>query len=60
MKLFEPLYSRDGGPPLGWYCFACESVFRTEVGVEKHLWLKHQLKLQTELPLDEAPQPKEL
>ena len=49
MKLFEPLYSADGGPPLGWYCFVCSSVFRTAAGVEKHLWRMHGLKVQQEM-----------
>jgi hypothetical protein len=49
MKLFEPLYSADGGPPLGWYCFVCSSVFRTARGIEMHLLKKHQLREQISL-----------
>lgn len=49
MKLFEPLYSKDGGAPLGWYCYVCQSVFRTRVGVEKHLDRMHGLKEQMEM-----------
>lgn len=49
MKLFEPLYSAEGGPPLGWYCFICTSVFRTRVGMEKHLWRLHGMKEQQEM-----------
>ena len=61
-KYYEPLYSRDGGPPRAYICLmssetenkpapACRSMCRTARGMELHLAVVHNFH--TQITLDE-------
>lgn len=50
--MFDPLYPAEGAPCRGFYCRICERLTRTRRGMISHLWKRHQLKLQAELPFD--------
>jgi hypothetical protein len=44
-----PLYSHDGGPPKAYQCARCNAVTKTAVGIDRHLWQKHKVRLQLDL-----------
>lgn len=44
-----PLYPQYGGPPLAFACGQCGDVTKTKIGIWRHLWRKHKIKLQREL-----------
>lgn len=57
-ELYKPLYLSEGGPPLAFACMVCsvseQKITKTVRGMEMHLLAKHALKLQRDLPFEEA------
>ena len=55
MAVFEALYSKDGGLPLGYICkadpYKCKRVVRTRKGIVLHLWRVHKVRLQLVIDL---------
>lgn len=63
-KFYDPLYSRDGGPPGAYKCLmestepehspgkTCGTICKTHKGIEGHLAVAHGLRIQ--ITLDEA------
>lgn len=50
MVIFKPLYPPEGGKPLAFSCTFCHKPTRTERGIRSHVWKKHGIREQIELP----------
>jgi hypothetical protein len=45
-KIYKALYPEHGGPAQGFMCGSCPRVLRTRIGMLRHLWRKHKIKVQ--------------
>jgi hypothetical protein len=50
--IYTALYPEHGGPAKGFLCGSCPDVTRTRIGMLRHLWRKHRIKVQLKIDLD--------
>jgi len=58
-KVYKALYPELGGPAKAFVCGvdpSCSDVTRTRIGMIRHLWRKHKVKIQISLDF-EKPAP---
>lgn len=54
-KIYKPLYPEHGGPAQGFVCGSCSDVTRTKIGMMRHLWRKHMIKIQLDMDFEKVP-----
>jgi len=53
--LYRGVYDiKDGGPPVGFRCMKCGRLTVSVTGMLQHLERVHEVKIQTEITLEEA------
>jgi hypothetical protein len=54
-ELYRGVYDiKDGGPAVGFRCMKCRKLTNSVSGMLQHLERVHEVKIQTEISLEEA------